>query len=239
MASVSVAQAAERLGVSVPRIHQRIADGSLSAERIGSPWVVDERSILRVRERQRAGRPLSARSVWAMIAASEGERESLVPREARVSVRAREQLHRLLDPAVERPASEGAVRELAVSLRSVLRNRAVRRAFRAALPDVADLRADDRWSVLVDTSERGIASTVVEGYLGESDVEGVVKDYLLLDADVDASVIVHVIPDEQHPFPGSRLRLAADLAEHRGPREEARAAALLHELALEWQAARP
>ena len=43
MGAVSVAQAAERLGVSVPRIHQRIADGSLSAERIGFQWVVDER----------------------------------------------------------------------------------------------------------------------------------------------------------------------------------------------------
>ena len=43
------------------------------------------------------------------------------------------------------------------------------------------------------------------------------------------------IPDEQYAYPGSRLRLAADLAEHRGPREEARAAELVHELALEWK----
>ena len=67
----SVAQAAERLGVSVPRIHQRIADGSLSAERIGSQWAVDERSLLRIQERSKAGRPYSARSAWAIIAASE------------------------------------------------------------------------------------------------------------------------------------------------------------------------
>ena len=36
MGAVSVAQAAERLGLSVPRIHQRLADGSLIAERISS-----------------------------------------------------------------------------------------------------------------------------------------------------------------------------------------------------------
>ena len=71
MAVVSVAQAAERLGVSVPRIHQRIADGSLVAERVGSQWVVDEQSLLRVQERNRAGRPYSARSAWAIIAASQ------------------------------------------------------------------------------------------------------------------------------------------------------------------------
>ena len=70
MRAVSVAQAAERLGVSVPRIHQRIADGSLVAERIGSQWVIDERSLGRVQERREAGRPLSARSAWAVIAAS-------------------------------------------------------------------------------------------------------------------------------------------------------------------------
>ncbi len=41
---MSVAQSAERLGVSVSRIHQRIADGSLVAERIGAQWVIDESS---------------------------------------------------------------------------------------------------------------------------------------------------------------------------------------------------
>lgn len=67
MEAVSVAQAAERIGVSVPRIHQRIADGSLSAERIGSQWAVDERSLLRIQERSKAGRPISARSAWASL----------------------------------------------------------------------------------------------------------------------------------------------------------------------------
>ncbi len=70
----------------------------------------------------------------------------------------------------------------------------------------------------------------------ESDVDGIVKDYLLVDADRDANVVLHVLPDGQHPYPDSRLRIAADLAEHRAPREEARAAELLHELALEWNA---
>ena len=77
MASVSVAEAAKSLGVGVSRIHQRIADGSLRAERVGSQWVVDELSLLRVAERHRPGRPLSARSAWAIIALAEGDEESL------------------------------------------------------------------------------------------------------------------------------------------------------------------
>lgn len=236
MGSVSVAQAAARLGVSVPRIHQRIADGSLVAERIGSQWVVDERSLLWIQERRKAGRPLSDRSAWAVIAASENDRDRLRSSGPAAAARARTQLNRLLERAVEPAREEEAVHELAASLRSLFRNRAARRQFRAVPVDLADLRADDCWASLIDLGASGIASGDVEGYLAESDVDRLVKNYLLVDADRDANVVLHVVPDRQYPFPGSRLRLAADLAEHRGPREEARAAELLHELALEWKA---
>ena len=236
MGAVSVAQAAERLGVSVPRIHQRIADGSLSAERLGSQWVVDERSLLRIQERSKAGRPFSARSAWALIAASEDDSDRVGGSGPAVSARVRMQLKRLLAPAAEPAADEEVVRQLVVSLRSVLRNRAGRRLLRAAPADLADLRADERWAMIVDLGSSGIASPDVEGYLAESLVKGVLKDYLLVESDRDANVVLHVVSDGQYPYPDSRLRLAADLAEHRGPREEARAAELLHELALEWKA---
>jgi excisionase family DNA binding protein len=233
MGAISVAQAAERLGVSVSRIHQRIADGSLDAQRVGAQWVVDERSMLRMGERSKAGRPLSARSAWAVIAASENDRDGLRSGGPAAAARARVRLRRLLEPAAERPASEEVVDDLAVSLRSILRNRAQRRLFRAAPSDLNDLRADERWAMVVDLGASGIASTDVEGYLGESDVDPVRRDYLLVEADRDANVVLHVIPNGQHPYPNSRLRLAADLAEHRGPREAAQAAELLHELAQE------
>jgi hypothetical protein len=42
-----------------------------------------------------------------------------------------------------------------------------------------------------------------------------------------------VLPHGQKAYPGSRLLLAADLAEQRGPREELRAAELLHEVTQE------
>lgn len=235
VASVSVAQAAQRLGVSVPRVHQRIADGSLDAERIGSQWVVDERSLLRVQECSKAGRPLSPRSVWAVIAASDNDRDRLKEAGSVASRRARVHLDRLLVPHLVRPDDEKSVGELAVSLRSMFRNRAERRLLRAAPADLAGLRVDSRWALVVDLGASGIASADVEGYLKESEVEGIAKDYLLVDADRGANVVLHVIPDGQYPFPNSRLRLAADLAEHRGPREEARAAELVHELAVEWK----
>lgn len=236
MGAVSVAQAAERLGVSVPRIHQRIADGSLVAERIGSQWAVDEGSLLRIQERSKAGRPLSARSAWAVVAASEGDRDRVRASGPVAWARARKQLSALLESAVEPARGEQAVDSLAVSLRSIFRNRAERRMLRAAPADLADLRADDRWASLVDPGASGIASGDVEGYLAEGDLDRLLKDYLLVDDDRDANVVLHVIPDGQYSYPASRLRLAADLAEHRAPREEARAAELLHDLALEWKA---
>lgn len=91
--------------------------------------------------------------------------------------------------------------------------------------------------MVLDLGASGIASADVEGYLEESDVAGVVENYLLVDADGEANVVLHAIPDSQDPYPDSRLRLSADLAEHRGPREEARSGQLLHHLAVEWKAA--
>lgn len=236
MAQVSVVEAAERLGVNVPRIHQRIADGSLRAERIGSQWVVNERSLLEVAERREAGRPLSIRSAWAVIALSErddGALRGLAPSERS---RARQRLARLLSASEQWPVGEDEASAIAVSLRSLFRNRAERRLLRAAPADLDDLRADSRWRALVESDASGIASGDIDAYLPEGEVERLAKDYLLVPAIDDANVVIHVVPKAQHPYPESRLRLAADLAEQRGPREEARAAELLHGLAQELEA---
>ena len=52
-------------------------------------------------------------------------------------------------------------------------------------------------------------------------------------ADSDANVIIHVLPGAQHAYPEFKLRLATDLAEQRGAREELRAAELLCQVAEE------
>jgi excisionase family DNA binding protein len=233
MSNLGVAEAADRLGVNVWRVHQRIADGSLRAERIGSQWVIDERSLLEVAERRAAGRPLSARSAWAVIAASEDDDEALKELAPAERSRAKARLIRLLSGAEERLSHEADARALAVSLRLMFRNRAERRLFRVAAADLDDLRADEGWALLVASSVSGIASRDVEGYVAESSVEKLVNDFLLVSAVDEANVVAHVLPENQKPYSDSKLRLAADLAEHRGPREEARAAELLHELARE------
>jgi excisionase family DNA binding protein len=236
---ISVAEAAQRLGVGVPRVHQRIADGSLPAVRVGSQWVVDEASLLLVAESKVAGRPLSRRSAWALLAVSMADQRALGTLASVERSRARNRLRHLLSQLPpDRAPSEAQVGSAASLLRSLLRNRAERRLYRASPRDLAGLRDDDR-VVLSGLSHprSGIASgNFVEGYIAAHDIEAVVHDYLLSPAivDRDANVVLHAtsadIPRTADMAP---LLLAGDLAEHRRPREEARAAELLREIVQE------
>lgn len=230
VANVSVAEAAKRLGVGVPRIHQRIADGSLRAERIGSQWVVDELSLLRVAERREAGRPLSARSAWALVALAENDVAKLAGLASAERARAKVRLERLLALVAEPPRGEADVRRVASVLRSVFRNRAGRELRKVALADIAGLRDDTRWASILSPAVSRIASSDIDGYLAADDVQPLSQDYLLMAAGGDANVVIHVLPAGQKAYPESKLLLAADLAEQRGPREELRAAELLREM---------
>lgn len=53
---LTTAQAAERLGVSVPRILQRIARGELRAERFGRAWMIRPEDLAAVKKKA-GGRP--------------------------------------------------------------------------------------------------------------------------------------------------------------------------------------
>ena len=240
MAMVSVAEAAQRLGVGVPRVHQRIRSGSLRAERLGSQWVVDELSLFRAAESREPGRPLSARSAWALIALSEDDHEAMAGLAAAERARARSRLSALMS-LVDRPArSEEAVRRVASSLRLRFKNRAVGLARRAVPADLDPLRQDPRWRALVRPAASGIASLTVFGYLSATEVAAVEREYMLLPAAAGdgANVVIQVLPEGQHAYPDSLLRLSADLADQRGPREELRAVELLGEVATAWKARR-
>jgi hypothetical protein len=222
--------------VGVVRVHQRIADGSLPAERIGSQWVIDEASLPSVLEASRSGRPMSERSAWALLAFSQDPHllDGLASWER---ARAGNRLRQLLAGSGPDDAlSEDQVRATAKALRFLLRKRAERRLFRASPRDLPDLRQDNR-VVLSGLSHprSGIASgDLVEGYAAVDGLDGLVNEFLLSRAmaEEDANVVLHVGP----MVPGggeavTTLLLAADLVEHRRPREEARAAELLREIA--------
>ena len=254
MARISVAEAARRLAVSERRVQQRIADGSLPAERIGQRWAIDERDLLPLDNQRDAGRPVSERSAWAVIAVSllllrgadepgaEGASSWLANLTSSERIRARRRIRNLL---VHNPnaADELDIEHVAAELRMLLGNRARRLLLRASPRDLPDLRSDKRLALAgLSRSESGIAAgDMVEGYVEAAGLDAFVDHYLLeqVQRDDDANVILHVVPDDvadQAPelwrdaaalLP---LLLAVDLAEHRRPREQARAADLVADL---------
>jgi hypothetical protein len=135
------------------------------------------------------------------------------------------------------PKREEDVRTAAWALRSLLRNRARRELCRAADADLLALGKDRRWQSITSSADSGIASPHLDGYISAEDLKLLTEEFLLMPADNDANVVVHVLPQGQKAYPGSKLLLAADLAEQRGPREELRAAELLHEVAQARKAA--
>jgi len=245
MAWMGVPEVAERLGVSPQRVRQQIADGRLLASRVGGRWLVDESAVQRLADPRTSGRPLSYRSVWALISVAalvEAEEhpatESPDPRWAewlgRLSLteqtRARTRWAALWDDA-DRSDEQG----VASTLRQAFGPRSRRLLLRAAEPDLPDLRADARvTSSGVSQRRAGLASgSVVEGYVDETSVDHLVREYFLRGAEnsleQSANVVLHVLgsPLPARPPVAAAIVLAADLAEHRSPREEARAAALV------------
>ncbi|MFT3874104.1 MAG: hypothetical protein QM714_15920 [Nocardioides sp.] len=136
----------------------------------------------------------------------------------------------MLDPY---ELNEDAVSRIAVALRQMFRNRAERRLYKAASADLPALREDERWESLMSPAASGIASSDVDGYVAAADLPGLERAFLLMPAADDGNVVIHVLSEGQRAYPDSKLRLAADLADQRGAREELRAAELLREVSEE------
>ena len=71
---VSVGEAAVMLGVHPQRVHQRIRDGSLPAEKVGHQWALEKDDLRRIMHHTGPGRPLSSKSAWDLLAvAADGQ----------------------------------------------------------------------------------------------------------------------------------------------------------------------
>lgn len=232
---VSVSQAAERLGVTPHRVRQRIEGGSLLAERVGYRWSIDEADLLPLLGAAKVGRPLSERSAWAILDLADASPPALTAF-ARLALserqRARERWRLLA--ACTKDVSRNT--DAAQVLREVLLNRAERQLFRASTRDLPDLRADPRLvpSGLSDSRAEIAAGDIVEGYVMRGDAERFARDYLLARAigqshRQEVNVVLHVSArPTTRPVP--KLLIAADLADHRTPREESRALEILQDL---------
>jgi excisionase family DNA binding protein len=218
---IEVAEAARMMGVSAVRARQLAREGRLRARRVGGRWLVDVASLPSARRR---GRPMSPRIGWALVRISEGRVADWV--EPRESYRLRQALARL-----------AADDEPELLLRSWLASRAERMTLSAS--EVDALRADPRLVVSGVSDERSglSAAGYVEAYVRAQDAAAVRRDHLLIDAGTDANVVLHsVLTVPQRPVPV--LLLAADLADHDGPRELTRARQLIADWSLSRLGAR-
>lgn len=225
---LSVAEAAEVLSVHPQRIHQRIREGSLPAEKVGNQWAVEMNDLRRIKHHAGPGRPLSSKSAWDLLAVAAGDRAaSKLSPSARS--RARSRLRSLLAHA-----SSAELEDAAAHLVHALRNRAERALFVASPRDLPDVRDDGRVhlsGVSLPESNMSVGA-VAEGYVSADDVKALVDDYLLSPAPRSrANVIFHVVHvDDMNralvaldDIARSPLALAADLAEHDGVREKSQA----------------
>jgi excisionase family DNA binding protein len=88
---IAVRDAAERLGVSEPRVRQLLASGDLAGRRLGRAWLVSAESVARMRERgvRLPGRPLGPRRAWALLDLLAGGDAAWLASPARSQLRAR------------------------------------------------------------------------------------------------------------------------------------------------------
>jgi excisionase family DNA binding protein len=193
---VSVAEAAEALGLSARRVRALAVAGEIPARRVGRVWVI---ALDRGRPPRPPGRRLSARSAWAVLGLGH-DRLSRSERQ-----RARERQERFFD------LPPGAFDRRADVYRFVAHPAALRRLeddFRLVLGGVSAASHHGADVIAVDR---------LEGYVRANDLEDVRQTYALRPpGEGDSANTVLRVPAPAWPFPegehfAPRLVVAADL----------------------------
>lgn len=162
---ISVKEAAALLEVSRQRVLQRIADGSLKGQKIGSQWIVNASSLPRVHR----SRPLSPRMAWALAFAAAGDWTDLGPTERH---RTRQRLERLRLARAE---------ERTQLLLAWLASRADVVELEAHPRDLSKIRHDPRLVHTGVSDPRANLSSEadVEAYIDAADVQSFADDHFL------------------------------------------------------------
>ena len=224
MSELSVAEAAEQLGVSPRRVRALLEHGRLEGRQVGGRWLLPSDQVESRRAAAPApGRPLSQAAAWRVIAvlanSDEGLKDLSPPARSRARARAAEL--RLRHPS-----------EIARSWQSALSSRARASDFYAH-PSVLMALLDDPRVVRSGISaahDHGADLMVMsgaEGYVRARDVHGLVDAYALNpELGVYANVRLHVVEDEagswlfRRPVAPAAV-VAADLVERNNPRDRA------------------
>lgn len=216
MAEISAAEYAKEQGISARRVQAAASAGVLRARKIAGRWVIDTAGA----RHDEVGRPLSSRSVRALLARLSGDDAWRAGLSASEAARVVGRLARLRD------ASDTA-ELLAAWVRGA---RPEPRRFRVADEDLEDMRADPRLVAGGISDPRSGMSDAgeLEAHVHGGDLDPIIHEYLLVPAD-RPNVLLHV---REHPVqrPLPLGELIADLAQHPSPRERAAVSHLLGEI---------
>lgn len=222
MDDLSVAEAAQVLGVSARRVRALLESGQLPGRQVGGRWLLPSRAVEHRQEMpHKGGRPLSQASAWNTLAVLSGAEDSLDDLPAPARSRARSRARDLARPD-----------EIASNWPCVLANRARSGRFYGHPSVLDDLLADPRIvrsgiSAAMDYSAGLVVAGNAEGYVRSSEIESLRSEYAL-NPDIgraQANVLLHVVDDEQSArwlFDRQVAPLAvvaADLAEREAPRD--------------------
>lgn len=216
---MSIAEAAQALGVSRQRVAQLAADGRLPSSRVGRQIVVRREDVdARRSAPPGSGRHFSPRRAWALIFLAEG-----------VAVAG-------LDAVVRSRLRSVLRRSSLWSLRHKLSSRSVRMNLRAHHSDIPRLLADPAVvrSGLREASEAGMGLVApdapIELYVSQGVADRLLHRYALR-ASLEPNVLLRVVPDEVVAwFDGSiapRAAIALDIAEDHDARSQQSARELL------------
>jgi hypothetical protein len=177
----------------------------------GHDWSVLRSDVeARAERASRGGRPFSPASAWGLFELADGRVPAWLDRHERWRI------SKFIPRLRSGELSDGLVR------------RADRHSFRVHPGVMERLRADDALMLTgVSASEPLGLGLVggpdrVEAYVGERDVEDVVRRHHLEQADDDANVLLRVVRPLESPWPTRRVApsaaVALDLLEHPDPR---------------------
>jgi len=204
---ISVAEAADFLGVSQRRIRQLIALGSISAEKKGNLWLMEYRDL---RSFKPLGRPFPPKTAYLFAQFVEnGNLES-----TSAKYRLNKYLQQLKDSLTENPDGE----ETAKLISTWLNARGKRLPMYCK--NLVKLSKDSRFIAGgVSDSRAGIsAPDYFEGYVSESNFDNLRWDYWIKEPDdIEPNLVLHVCEFEIKTLP--LLFLISDLVQDGGPRE--------------------
>jgi excisionase family DNA binding protein len=200
---ISVAEAAERLGIGEQRVRSLAASGQLPARRLGHAWAVDSAAVDARTKGARRGRPLSARSAWALLLLLDGRSDEI---ELHRSERAR---------AADRSARSAELQPGALGARVEVRSYF---AHPAALERIAHDRRVVLGGVAAAAHHRAnlAGGGLVELYVREQDSSEIEREFALRDVAAAEANLKLRIPRALWPFrEGERIApqafIAADL----------------------------